>query len=259
MKPRGNSGKEVVGFRAVPAREAPAREAPTRDRRASLVEKIFGKKPSPKNPKDVLAPVDAGQPSAVDTPAVGVPIRFHLGSGIVIGSRSPSAMEKEHFGNCLRRARESREISLSDVAQRTKVSRAVLEVLEKGDLDLLPAGVYSRGFIRSFARAVGTDETEPLQLYERAIEARTAAENAKFATPVPDAPPPLPHGQADDELSAPRRGLGLAVFVIILLLIATITLSLLLRRPPPSGEGLSWLAPRPPAVMGIMGIMGIMG
>jgi hypothetical protein len=38
----------------------------------------------------------------------------------------------------------------------------------------------------------------------------------------------------------PRRGgLGLAVFVIILLLIATITLSLLLRRPPPSGEGLS--------------------
>ena len=101
-------------------------------------------------------------------------------------------MEKEHFGNCLRRARESRDISLSDVAQRTKVSRAVLELLEKGDLDLLPAGVYSRGFIRSFARAVGTDEMEPLQLYERAIEARTAAEKAKFATPVPDAPAPLP-------------------------------------------------------------------
>jgi len=31
--------------------------------------------------------------------------------------------------------------------------------------------------------------------------------------------------------------------VIILLLIATITLSLLLRRPPPSGEGLSLRAP----------------
>jgi hypothetical protein len=35
--------------------------------------------------------------------------------------------------------------------------------------------------------------------------------------------------------------MGLAVFVIILLLIATITLSLLLRRPPPVGEGLSQL------------------
>jgi hypothetical protein len=43
----------------------------------------------------------------------------------------------------------------------------------------------------------------------------------------------------DDRDGAPRRGLGLAVFVIILLLIATITLSLLLRRPPVSGEGLS--------------------
>ncbi len=150
-------------------------------------------------------------------------------------------MDKEHFGNCLRRAREKRAISLSDVAQKTKVSRSVLELLEKGDLDLLPVEVYSRGFIRSFARAVGTDEAEPLLLYERAMDARTAAEKARFVTPVAKRPD-APNQQTDDETSAPRRGLGLAVFVIILLLIATITLSLLLRRPPPSGEGLS-LAP----------------
>jgi cytoskeletal protein RodZ len=150
-------------------------------------------------------------------------------------------MEKEHFGHCLRRARERRDISLSDVAQKTKVSRSILELLERGDLDLLPAGVYSRGFIRTFARAVGADETEPLSMYERAIEARSAAEKARFATPVPDGPDLMTH-QTEDETSTRRRGLGLAVFVIILLLIATITLSLLLRRPPPSGEGLS-LAP----------------
>ena len=40
-------------------------------------------------------------------------------------------------------------------------------------------------------------------------------------------------------MQAPRRGIGLAVFVIIVLLIATITLSLFLRQQPPSGEGLS--------------------
>lgn len=160
-------------------------------------------------------------------------------------------MEKDHFGNCLRRARESRDISLSEVSQKTKVSRSVLELLEKGDLDLLPAGVYSRGFIRSFARAVGADESEPLSLYQSAVEARTAAENARFVTPVPDPPAPPPHQshQGDDETSAPRRGLGLAVFVIILLLIATITLSLLLRRPPPSGEGLSLETPSRPAAV----------
>jgi len=153
----------------------------------------------------------------------------------------PTAMDKEHFGTFLRRARESRELVLADIAQKTKVARSTLELLERGQLADLPAGVYVRGFIRSFARAVGTDETEPLLMYERAVEAKSRAEKARDVTPVAELPVPL-GANADDEAMAPRRGLGLAVFVIILLLIATITLSLLLRRPPPSGEGLS-LAP----------------
>jgi transcriptional regulator with XRE-family HTH domain len=181
--------------------------------------------------------VDGVRPLAVDTAAVGVPARSPAGSAPVVAA--PSVMEKEHFGSFLRRARETRNIALSDVAHITKVSRSVLELLEQGELDRLPP-VYARGFIRSFARAVGIDETEPLFLYERAIEARSTAEKARSATPVPDAPELL-GGATEDETMTPRRGLGLAVFVIILLLIATITLSLLLRRPPPLGEGLSLL------------------
>lgn len=153
-----------------------------------------------------------------------------------------TAMEQEHFGTFLRRARESRDLVLTDVAQKTKVARTTLELLERGQLADLPAGVYVRGFIRSFARAVGTDETEPLLMYERAVEAKSRAEKARDVTPVAELPPVPMGAHPDDEAMAPRRGLGLAVFVIILLLIATITLSLLLRRPPPSGEGLS-LAP----------------
>jgi hypothetical protein len=159
-------------------------------------------------------------------------------------------MEKEHFGSFLRHARESRDILLSDVAQKTKVSRSTLELLEKGQVGDLPAGVYVRGFIRSFARAVGADETEPLLMYERAMEAKSAAEKTRAVTPVSDHPPDLFGAPGEDEAMAPRRGLGLAVFVIILLLIATITLSLLLRRPPPSGEGLS-LAPAAPAATAV--------
>lgn len=198
--------------------------------------------------RDRHAAVDAGNPAAVDTRAVGSPLRNPAGFRTIAAASSP--MEKEHFGQCLRRARESRDISLSDVAQRTKVSRSILELLERGDLGLLPPGVYSRGFIRSFARAVGSDEIEPLLLYERAVEARNAAESARFSTPVPDpTPEALSHpGVGEDETSTPRRGLGLAVFVIILLLIATITLSLLLRRPPPSGEGLSLEDARPASI-----------
>ncbi|HEX2658592.1 MAG TPA: helix-turn-helix domain-containing protein [Polyangia bacterium] len=158
-------------------------------------------------------------------------------------------MEKEHFGTFLRRARESRDLVLADVALKTKVARSTLELLESGDLGELPAGVYVRGFIRSFARAVGADETEPLLMYERAVEAKSRAEKKREITPVAEVPVDMGvPAEFSDEGMVPRRGLGLAVFVIILLLIATITLSLLLRRPPPSGEGLS-LAPPPPATV----------
>jgi cytoskeletal protein RodZ len=158
-------------------------------------------------------------------------------------------MENEHFGTYLRRAREGRALLLSDVAQKTKVARSTLEAMERGDLSLLPAPVYVRGFIRSFARALSVDEASPLSLYERALEKRTAAQEAKESIPTVDPEALLaPAGSsADDEPEAPRRGLGLAVFVIILLLIATITLSLLLRRPPQSGEGLSLRPPAPSA------------
>jgi len=179
--------------------------------------------------------VDPDRRSGVNTPA-------GEGAAMTPAAAAPStAMEQEHFGTFLRRARESRELVLADVALKTKVARSTLELLERGQLADLPAGVYVRGFIRSFARAVGTDETEPLLMYERAVEAKCRADKARDVTPVAELPVPVgPH--ADDESMTPRRGLGLAVFVIILLLIATITLSLLLRRPPPSGEGLS-LAP----------------
>lgn len=153
-------------------------------------------------------------------------------------------METEHFGTVLRRAREARALLLSDVAQRTKVARTTLEAMEKGDLATLPAPVYVRGFIRAFARAVGANEVSPLGLYEQALAKRNAAKEEKESIPTVD-PQAVADGAslADDESMAPRRGLGLAVFVIILLLIATITLSLLLRRPPQSGEGLSQHTP----------------
>jgi cytoskeletal protein RodZ len=151
-------------------------------------------------------------------------------------------METEHFGTCLRRARENRDLVLGDVALKIKVARTTLEHIEHGQLAELPAGVYVRGFIRSFARAVGADETEPLLLFERALEAKSRAERTREVTPVMELPVTPPGANVEEEALTPRRGLGLAVFVIILLLIATITLSLLLRRPPPTGEGLS-LAP----------------
>src|SRR3954451_2644704 len=149
-----------------------------------------------------------------------------------------SGMETENFGNVLRVAREKRSISLADVAQKTKLSQSALQQLEAGQLDDLPAEVFVRGFIRSYARSVGLREAEPLGLFEQALDARRRAEQELLMTPQPLEQDAMGAPVAVDD-EAPRRGLGVAVFVIIVLVLATITLSLFLRQPPQSGEGLS--------------------
>jgi cytoskeletal protein RodZ len=172
-------------------------------------------------------------------------------SGSKAGRKAELA-EGEHFGLCLRKAREARSLTLGDIAAATKVPRSCLELLEAADLAQLPAEVFVRGFIRSYSRVVGLAEAEPLAMYDRTLKALTDAKRAQSAKPVVDPTIAGLEGQAledDRDGMAPRRGLGLAVFVIILLLIATITLSLLLRRPPPSGEGLSSAGPAPDALV----------
>jgi cytoskeletal protein RodZ len=153
------------------------------------------------------------------------------------------SQDVEHFGATLRRAREERALSIGEIALATKVPRSSLELIEAGELEGLPADVFVRGFIRSYARAVGVSELHPLTQYDRALREKSEAARLESALPVVD--PAIAGIPAANEIDAEelshRRGMGLAVFVIILLLIATITLSLVLRRPPPVGEGLSQL------------------
>jgi cytoskeleton protein RodZ len=52
----------------------------------------------------------------------------------------------------LRTGRTERKLSLADIARITKIQLRILERLEGGNLDGLPAEVFVRGFIRSFAK-----------------------------------------------------------------------------------------------------------
>jgi cytoskeleton protein RodZ len=64
------------------------------------------------------------------------------------------------FGAQLKQARESRGISLRQIATSTKISTAALEALERGDLSKLPGGIFSRAFVRAYAIEVGLDPDE---------------------------------------------------------------------------------------------------
>lgn len=74
----------------------------------------------------------------------------------------------QKVGARLREARVARGLSLDDVAQITKITRPVLVALEEGDTDALPALVFVRGFVRSYARLVELDPNPIVRDLERA-------------------------------------------------------------------------------------------
>lgn len=61
------------------------------------------------------------------------------------------------FGSRMRLAREQRGISLREIAESTKLSVSALEALERDDISRLPGGIFSRGFVRSYAAEIGVD------------------------------------------------------------------------------------------------------
>lgn len=69
------------------------------------------------------------------------------------------------FGAWLRRQREMREISLRDIADRTKISLRYLEAMEEDRFDLLPAPIFAKGFLREYARYVGLSPDEVVNHY----------------------------------------------------------------------------------------------
>ena len=80
-----------------------------------------------------------------------------------------------NFGDRLRRERESRKISLDDIAKATKISKRHLVELEEERFKDLPGGIFNKGFVRAYARYLELDEEEMVREYV-ATEAAAMAE-----------------------------------------------------------------------------------
>jgi cytoskeletal protein RodZ len=72
---------------------------------------------------------------------------------------------KMDLGTELRNGRERRGMSLAVLASSTKIGVATLQAMERGDFARLPGGVFTRGFLRAYAREVGLDPEEMVQHY----------------------------------------------------------------------------------------------
>lgn len=70
------------------------------------------------------------------------------------------------MGVLLRREREKKGLNYSQISEITRVRPHILKALEDEDWDALPSSVFVRGFIRSYARALGLEEGMVLSRYE---------------------------------------------------------------------------------------------
>ena len=109
-------------------------------------------------------------------------------------------------GERLREARERQKVSLHAIAEKTNISVRFLDAIEKNQFEKLPGGIFTRGFIRSYAMQVGLDPDAAV---------------AHFLADEPGE-----RDETDAGVTREREGLGLiAVFAGGLILVAlTLTL-----------------------------------
>jgi cytoskeletal protein RodZ len=69
------------------------------------------------------------------------------------------------FGAKFRKARESKELSLDDVSNVTKISARMLQAIEEEDFDQLPGGVFNKGFIRAYAKHLSLNSEDAVNEY----------------------------------------------------------------------------------------------
>ena len=126
-----------------------------------------------------------------------------------------------NIGMVLKQAREHKRMSIAELSRVTRIPAAALDALEAERFDELPGEVFVRGFLRSYAQAVG--------LVPDAILARyTSTRGVTIVTPLP----------AQSTVTAAREGgnrrIGVAIAFVVLLILVTLALSIVLT---PRGHG----------------------
>jgi len=117
-------------------------------------------------------------------------------------------------GEYLRELREARAMSVEEVSRATRVPVSSVERIENDRFDELPGEVFVRGFLKSYARALGVPPEDVLARY-------TASRRVAWVTPLPISSP--------NQKPARGRRFGIAIAFVLLLILFTLALSIVLK------------------------------
>jgi hypothetical protein len=143
-------------------------------------------------------------------------------------------------GPTLREARKRRELEISAVEEATRIRPRFLRAIENEEWDVLPGGVYTRGFIRTYAAYLGLDGDRLAEDFRREVEGSGTDSRAGAE------PPPAATGPPGRRRSIPHAGWLAVAAVILVGALAIVAL-------PGGGGGGSATAPQPAHRLGSAG------
>lgn len=71
----------------------------------------------------------------------------------------------ESVGEFFRQVRETKGLTVEEVASKTRIRSDFVKALEDGNFAKLPDQVFARGFVRSYARSLGLDEEDAINRF----------------------------------------------------------------------------------------------
>ena len=141
----------------------------------------------------------------------------------------------ESVGEFFRQVRETKGLTVDEVASKTRIRTDFVKALEEGNFAKLPDQVFARGFVRSYARSLGLDEEDAIQRFVQSAGAFYEKQGERER---------LRQRQVEEERrrKANRKAVGVAIAVAIATLVFLLgrgQSSTLVRRsgsdaPPPS-------------------------
>jgi cytoskeletal protein RodZ len=115
------------------------------------------------------------------------------------------------IGTKLQDARQRAQLSLRQVSDCTKVPVDILQKIERNSISRIPGGLYVRGYVRSFATAVGLDSETTVAEFVAQFPSDSvtfgypAAQRIETRDVSPAAVPPVPgHAVQKDAFTLPR-------------------------------------------------------
>jgi cytoskeleton protein RodZ len=106
-------------------------------------------------------------------------------------SGQPETRPLGSFGSRLKEQREKRGITLEQITKSTKIGTRFLEALEEDHFELLPGGIFNKGFVKAYARSVGLDPEQTATDYLAATGAYHARTEATEQAPLIEPPAEL--------------------------------------------------------------------